>query len=76
MEHSKSEVNRAGRLLADELRAALERHGRGKASRAEVEAAVQVIEWWREEHARPLSRVAANLGYYVGEEGKPVVRSG
>jgi ppGpp synthetase/RelA/SpoT-type nucleotidyltranferase len=73
MAHSKSEVNRAGRLLADELRAVLERQDPLENRGADVQAAIQVIEWWREEHARPLSRVAANLRYYVGEEGKPVV---
>lgn len=35
--------------------------------------AIAVIEWWRSEHAKPLSRVAANLRYYVGEAGAPVV---
>lgn len=35
--------------------------------------AIGVIEWWRTEHARPLSRVAANLRYYVAEVGEPIV---
>lgn len=29
--------------------------------------------WWRGEHARPLSRVGANLRYYVVDEATPVV---
>jgi hypothetical protein len=32
-----------------------------------------VIDWWRGEHARPLSRVAANLRHYAGRHGKPLV---
>lgn len=32
-----------------------------------------MVEWWRREHARPLSRVAANLRYYAAEHGRPVV---
>jgi putative GTP pyrophosphokinase len=40
---------------------------------SEVVDAVEVIEWWRGEHARPLSRVAANLRYYASEHGKPIV---
>lgn len=32
-----------------------------------------VIGWWRSEHAKPLSRVAANLRYYARQEGAPVV---
>jgi putative GTP pyrophosphokinase len=42
-------------------------------SEAELEAAGRVIEWWRYEHARPLTRVASNLRYYVAAEGRPWV---
>jgi ppGpp synthetase/RelA/SpoT-type nucleotidyltranferase len=73
MVHSKSEVNRAGRLFADHLRSAAAGKGRVSYQRAELEEAIQIIEWWRGEHAKPLSLVAANLRYYAIEEGKPVV---
>jgi hypothetical protein len=74
MAHSKSEVNRAGALLVDYLRliAGGEEPPAGKWM-FEFHDAIQIVEWWRGEHARPLSRVAANLRYYAGEEGKPVV---
>jgi hypothetical protein len=39
----------------------------------EIGKTVEVIDWWRGEHAKPPSRVAANLRYYAGEEGKPIV---
>lgn len=35
--------------------------------------AIQIVDWWRGEHAWPLSRVAANLRYYAAEQGDPVV---
>lgn len=31
------------------------------------------MDWWRGEHANPLSRVAANLRYYAAEQGTPIV---
>jgi putative GTP pyrophosphokinase len=31
------------------------------------------IDWWRGVHAKPLSRVAANLSHYSAAEGKPIV---
>lgn len=31
------------------------------------------VDWWRSHHARPLSRVAANLRHYAAHESKPVV---
>jgi hypothetical protein len=39
----------------------------------ELQQAIEVVDWWRESHARPLSRVAANLRYYAAEHGEPVV---
>ena len=39
----------------------------------ELLEAVGIVDWWRAEHARPLSRVAANLRYYAAEEGNAVV---
>jgi ppGpp synthetase/RelA/SpoT-type nucleotidyltranferase len=34
---------------------------------------IEVLEWWRSEHARPLSRVAANLRHYARHQGRPIV---
>ncbi|HEV7770546.1 MAG TPA: RelA/SpoT domain-containing protein [Solirubrobacterales bacterium] len=73
MAHSKSEVNRAGALFAEGLHAIIDGDVLVEPRRAEFRKAIRVIEWWRGEHAKPLSRVAANLRYYAGEEGKPVV---
>ena len=71
--YSKTKVDRAGQILADRLRLV----GGGKAivgqHSPELLQAVEVIDWWRDEHAKPLSRVAANLRYYVSDEGKPIV---
>jgi putative GTP pyrophosphokinase len=71
--YSKSRVNRAGELWSQQLRAVAvgERHVGDH--RAELEEAVAIIDWWRGEHAKPLSRVAANLSYYAAAEGKPFV---
>lgn len=41
--------------------------------RAQLEESIEIVEWWRREHAKPLSRVAANLRYYAAEQGAPVV---
>jgi (p)ppGpp synthase/HD superfamily hydrolase len=35
--------------------------------------AIQIVDWWRAGHARPLSRVAANLRFYAAEHGDPIV---
>lgn len=71
MEHSKNEVNRAGRSFADAMSLVVRGHVAPPAP--DVVEAFHVIEWWRKEHAKPLSRVAANLRYYAADEGAPVV---
>jgi hypothetical protein len=71
--YSKSKVDRAGQFLASSLRVAAEGKRRVGHEQAELEEAIQIVKWWRGEHAAPLSRVAANLRYYAAEEGKPVV---
>jgi ppGpp synthetase/RelA/SpoT-type nucleotidyltranferase len=71
--YSKSRVDRAGQLLAEALRAVGEDRQGVRLVRTDLAEAVQIVDWWRAEHARPLSRVAANLRYYVAEEGDPVV---
>lgn len=68
------EVDRAGEIMADALRAAADGTPRVGPGRAELLLeAIEIIDWWRTEHARPLSRVAANLRYYVADEDDAVV---
>lgn len=70
MPYSKSKVDRAGQLLVDLLLVDSQTFvGR----RVEFHDAIEILDWWRGEHARPLSRVAANLRHYAGREGKPIV---
>lgn len=73
MSFSKSEVNRAGVLIARELSRVKTVDEMTDREVDEAGAAIEVIDWWRGEHARPLSRVAANLRYYAAKEGPPVV---
>jgi ppGpp synthetase/RelA/SpoT-type nucleotidyltranferase len=74
-DYSKTKVDQAGRIFADQVsRIAGEPdlfQDRIEADRAQ--RAIAVIEWWRSAHAKPPSRVAANLRYYARKEGKPVV---
>ena len=60
-------------MLADRLRLAIKGKSFLGRQRSEVLEAIEIIEWWRGEHAKPLSRVAANLRYYAGDQGKPIV---
>jgi putative GTP pyrophosphokinase len=71
--YSKSKVNHAGQLWADHLRAATEGSRRVGEQKVELQAAIEIIDWWRSEHAAPLSRVGSNLHRYAANEGKPVV---
>ena len=71
--YSKTKVDGAGQVLADRLRSVGEGKLTAEEHAPELLHAIEVIDWWRDEHAKPLSRVAANLRYYVAEEGKPVV---
>ena len=73
MSYSKSKVDRAGRVFASEIERARDNPRRGVRDFTDLVHAVEIIEWWRKEHAKPLSRVAANLRYYASEEGKPIV---
>jgi ppGpp synthetase/RelA/SpoT-type nucleotidyltranferase len=73
MNYSKSKVDRAGQLLADRLRLVSEGKATVGEPPREVVDADEAIDWWRSEHAKPLSRVAANLRYYASAQGKPVV---
>jgi GTP pyrophosphokinase len=71
--YSKSKVDRAGNVLAKRLLQAVDGETLLTGELETMRNAIEVIEWWRREHARPLSRVAANLRYYAGEKGKPVI---
>jgi ppGpp synthetase/RelA/SpoT-type nucleotidyltranferase len=67
MAYSKGEVNRAGAVIAE---------GKRPTTPAEVDRlghAIDVVDWWRSEHAAPLNAVAANLRHYAAEVGEPVV---
>lgn len=67
MAYSKGEVNRAGELIAQ---------ARPITTPEDLDrlvGAIEVVDWWRSEHARPLTLVAANLRYYAAEVGDPVV---
>jgi hypothetical protein len=71
--YSRTKVDRAGQTLAEALRVVHAGQREVGDESAEVREAIEIVEWWRGGHARPLSRVAANLRYYAAEEGKPVV---
>jgi putative GTP pyrophosphokinase len=71
--YSKTQVNRAGELLVEHLRASAAGGRRVGQSRAELVEAIDIIDWWRGEHAKPLSRVATNLRDYAAAEGGPII---
>jgi putative GTP pyrophosphokinase len=73
--YSKSRIDRAGQAIAQNAHLLAEPPDTLSAQAAlrQMLDAVAVIDWWRSEHAKPLSRVAANLRYYVAQEGDPVV---
>ena len=60
-------------MLADSLRTATRDRPEIVSVTPELLEAVGVVDWWRAGHARPLSRVAANLRYYVADEENAVV---
>jgi hypothetical protein len=71
MDYSKKQVNRAGKLLRN---LGLARTADDTASLEgfdtdDLHNAVNVVEWWRSIHARPLVRVNANLRYYIRKAG-------
>jgi putative GTP pyrophosphokinase len=67
MAYTKGEVNRAGVVLAENPPLTnVDEFDR-------VSAAIKVADWWRSEHTKPLTQVAANLRYYAAEVGRPVV---
>ena len=61
MAYSKGEVNRAGKVIAED---------RTVTTPDDVDrlrAAVEIVDWWRSEHAAPLNAVAVDLRHYVAE---------
>lgn len=72
---SKTRIDRAGRFFAVQLSRFAEDPDLydDNDTLDQAREAIAVIDWWRSEHAQPLSRVAANLRYYVSEAGEPVV---
>jgi putative GTP pyrophosphokinase len=73
--YSKSQVDKAGRFVTEQIAIVAKdpKHAEGRAPLGVIAEAFEVIEWWRAEHGKPLSRVAANLRYYAQEEGEPIV---
>jgi putative GTP pyrophosphokinase len=68
--YSKEAVNRAGLLLRDFIHTPLH-SGEDVWERwnsKEVVEAFFAVTWWKQLHARPLSKVAANLRYHVAKE--------
>lgn len=73
--YSKSRVDRAGKFVAGNAHLLAEPPDLVAVESVlpQMFEAVHIIDWWRSEHAKPLSRVAANLRYYVAQEGDPIV---
>ena len=72
---SKGEVNRAGELLRSFYLRPLPKEGEDDYTGFDVDELVDAmiaVTWWRGLHARPLSKVAANLRYHVGAEDAEV----
>lgn len=77
---SKTQVDRAGRALADRIRATGGAGGIADEADAAAQAvdwwgseALRIVDWWRFEHQSALSTVAAGLFRYASEEGDPIV---
>lgn len=69
--YSKEAVNRAGALLRDFIHAPLKPGEElwDRWNSQEVVEAFYAVTWWKQLHARPLSKVGANLRYHVDKEG-------
>lgn len=65
MAYSKKQANRSARYLRDVDFTALHEPEDWDG----VRAAIDVVDWWRARHAKPLARVNANLRYYVRRAG-------
>jgi putative GTP pyrophosphokinase len=75
--YTKGKVNRAGELLRRFYLRPPAKEGEDDYAGFDVDELVDAmiaVTWWRGLHARPLSKVAANLRYHVGAEGAQVGR--
>ncbi len=72
---SKNRIDKAGQTLAEYLAGEIDVDGERLRNipDGDIADAWDVVQWWRDEHKRPLSRVAANLRYYVVDYGRPIV---
>ncbi len=74
---SKEAVNRAGAVVAELVdaykRGAFEELTRLEEDDERLDAAVELIDWWRSLHAKPLTSLSANLRYYLKAQGPVVV---
>jgi putative GTP pyrophosphokinase len=66
---SKKHVNRCGKAVRDSVRSPGEIGDDDEAAWSQLLEAVDVIDWWRAQHAKPLARVNAGLRYYVRKAG-------
>jgi ppGpp synthetase/RelA/SpoT-type nucleotidyltranferase len=69
--YSKEQVNRAGKLLAAWYEVPPGKDGKPDLAgwdAFELIEAYECVTWWREQHARPLSNVAAGLRYHLEHE--------
>lgn len=66
--YSKRQVDRAGQVLREYF------HAPAPKKQPAAGEALEVIEWWRAEHAAPMQRVNAGLRHYVGAEAKVTQR--
>jgi putative GTP pyrophosphokinase len=64
--YTKARLRRAGRLLRNVKK------GKRTATSKEFWDALEAVEWWRAQHAKPLARVNAGLRYYVRKTGAEV----
>jgi ppGpp synthetase/RelA/SpoT-type nucleotidyltranferase len=73
MAYSNSQIDRAGQFVVQYIQDFMAGNLPSKDRQEIWFRELHKVEWWRSEHARPLSRVAASLRYYAAQEGRPVV---
>jgi ppGpp synthetase/RelA/SpoT-type nucleotidyltranferase len=72
--YSKRQVDWAGRVWADfTLVSKDQQNARADSDRESLIEAGEVIEWWRRQHAYPLTKVNAKLRHYLAPHGRPQV---
>jgi hypothetical protein len=73
--YSKKAVNRAGKLLGEFFYTPIPPDSKGPFGDFNADAVVEAmfaVTWWKQQHALPLSRVAATLRYHVAKESGEV----